>query len=193
MQCVCVYVCVTHSPFVHKIMKSSLRVHLLRIQRLHISQPLSPHRMRVRSNTARRERGRCACMCVCHNVNFQISSWLNGMWLEKINNNNNRKIKASLSQPRAVLLYWEPGSGLWCLQNISDFSQLSKLGLGPWGDGGGGGTVGDLAGKLQLHRKLQMGFIVILKRLKKNKNNSNTACILKGSRTVKVWKHAATN
>ncbi len=39
--CVCVCVCVTHSPFVHKIMKSSYRVHLLRIQRLHIFQPLS--------------------------------------------------------------------------------------------------------------------------------------------------------
>lgn len=72
-------------------------------------------------------------VCVCHSVNFQTSSWLNGMWLEEINNNNNnKKIKASLSQPRALLLYWEPGSGLWCLQNISDFSQLSKLGLGPW-------------------------------------------------------------
>lgn len=37
----CVWVSVTHSPFVHKIMKSSYRVHLLRIQQLHIFQPLS--------------------------------------------------------------------------------------------------------------------------------------------------------
>ncbi len=39
--CVCVWVSVTHSPFVHKIMRSSYRVHLLRIQRLHIFQPFS--------------------------------------------------------------------------------------------------------------------------------------------------------
>lgn len=41
LMCMCEWVSVTHSPFVHKIMRSSYRVHLLRIQRLHIFQPLS--------------------------------------------------------------------------------------------------------------------------------------------------------
>lgn len=70
----CVWVSVTHSPFVHKIMKSSYRVHLLRIQQLHIFQPLSTlHAGQIKCS----ERG---LKKKYGQRKFLINEWINAPW-----------------------------------------------------------------------------------------------------------------